>query len=94
MTRARADAILGFLATGRIQFVAPQGAEPAAVAAERQVVDARIREHQANLAALTARRSGAVSAAMTSAEKPDGIASQPLMQPLPAARRAFSAFAM
>ncbi|WP_312407077.1 HlyD family type I secretion periplasmic adaptor subunit, partial [Brevundimonas sp.] len=68
LTRARADAILGYLATGRIQFVAPEGAEPAAVAAERQVVDARIREHQANLAALTARRSGAVSAAMTSDE--------------------------
>jgi len=59
--------------------VAPEGAEPAAVAAERQVVDARIREHQANLAALSARRSGAASAALTSAEN---IARYEEVQPL------------
>ena len=79
LARARADAILGYLATGQVQFIAPEGAEPAAVAAERQVVDARIREHQANLAALTARRAGAVSASLTSAEN---IARYEEVQPL------------
>lgn len=68
LARARSDAILGYIATGQIEFVAPEGSEPAAAAAERQVVEARIREHQAHLAALSARRSGAVSAAATSSE--------------------------
>ncbi|MFC5373616.1 HlyD family type I secretion periplasmic adaptor subunit [Brevundimonas faecalis] len=68
LIQARADAILTWLSTGRMVFVAPEGAAPAGVEAERLLVEARIREHQANLAALTARRSGARSAALTSAE--------------------------
>lgn len=68
LTRARADAVLNWLATGRVVFIAPEGSSPEAAAAERQVVEARIREHQANLAALGARRAGALSAAGTSAE--------------------------
>ncbi|MBX9803516.1 MAG: HlyD family type I secretion periplasmic adaptor subunit [Caulobacteraceae bacterium] len=68
LMRARADAILGYLDTGRVRFNLPEGADPSAASAERQVVEARIREHQANLAALDARKSGAISAALTSAE--------------------------
>jgi hemolysin D len=68
LAKARADAILAFIATGRAVFTPPEGADAAAIGAERQVVDARIREHQAELAALAARRVGAQGAAMTSAE--------------------------
>lgn len=68
LTRARADALLNWLASGRIAFQPPDGADPAAVAAERQVVEARIQEHLANLSALDQRRAGARSAALTSAE--------------------------
>ena len=68
LTRARADALLNWVATGRLVFVAPEGADAPAAAAERQLVEARIREHQASLSALAARRAGAQSAAATSAE--------------------------
>lgn len=68
LTRARADAILGYLDTGRIAFVMPEGAEPAAAAAERQVVEARIREYQARLQGLDARSVGASAAAAMTAE--------------------------
>lgn len=68
LTRARAEAILSWIATGRRSFTPPEGSEPAAVAAERQVVDARIREYQARVQGLQARRAGAVFAALTSAE--------------------------
>lgn len=68
LTRARADALLNWVATGRLVFVAPEGADAPAAAAERQLVEARIREHQANLSALAARRAGAQAAAATSAE--------------------------
>lgn len=68
LTRARADAILAYVATGGRTFIPPEGADPAAIAAERQVVDARIREYEARLQGLQARRAGAVSAALTSAE--------------------------
>lgn len=68
LTRARADALLNWQSTGRITFQAPQGADAAAVAAERQVVEARIQEHLANLSALDQRKAGARSAALTSAE--------------------------
>lgn len=68
LVRARADAVLAFLATGRVSLVAPEGADPAALAAERQVVEARIRQYQAKLQGLDARRAGAQAAALTSAE--------------------------
>lgn len=68
LTRARAAAILGYLTTGRIEFTPPEGADPAASAAERQAVEARIREHEARLAGLADRRLGARSAAATSME--------------------------
>lgn len=68
LARARADAVLAFIASGRISLVAPEGADPAAIAAERQVVEARVREHQARLQGLDARRAGAEAAALTSAE--------------------------
>lgn len=68
LARARAEAILTYLATGRIAFRAPEGADPAAAAAERQVVEARIREYEARIAGLEARHAGARAAALTSQE--------------------------
>lgn len=68
LVRARAEAILQYIAGHGGAFQAPPGAEPNAVAAERQVVDARIREYEAKRAGVLARRAGALSAASTSAE--------------------------
>lgn len=79
LARARADAILGYLDTGRLSFLTPAGADAAAAGAERQVVEARIRGHRAHMAALAARRSGAQSAAMTSVEN---VARYEEVQPL------------
>lgn len=68
LARARSDAILSYLANGRAAFTPPAEADPAAIAAEREVVDARIREYEARLAGLDARAAAARAAAAMSAE--------------------------
>ncbi|HZL01052.1 MAG TPA: HlyD family type I secretion periplasmic adaptor subunit [Caulobacteraceae bacterium] len=59
LTRARDNALLAFAAGGSPAFAAPQGAEPTAVDAERQLVAARIEEYRDRLDSLRQRRAGA-----------------------------------
>lgn len=59
LARARANALLQYSARGAARLSAPAGAEASAIEAERQVVVARIREHQARRGGLLERRSAA-----------------------------------
>jgi len=59
LTRARDNALLAFAAGGSPAFSAPQGAQPTAVDAERQLVAARIEEYRDRLDSLRQRRAGA-----------------------------------
>jgi hemolysin D len=69
MAKAQAEALLLYAQTGRTTFVAPEGALPAAVAAQRQLVSAMVAEHQANLADLKERRAEAAALAAGSARQ-------------------------
>jgi hemolysin D len=67
LTRARDLALLAF-AAGRPAVVAPpQGADIAAVEAERQLVTARIQAYEAKRSSLTEKRTGAEASARTAA---------------------------
>src|SRR3546814_13695514 len=50
-------------------FIAAPGVDPAAAAAERQFVDARIREYDARRASLIEKRAGAVASAEMAAQQ-------------------------
>lgn len=87
LTRARAAALLSYAAGGSAAVIAPEGAEPAAVEAERQVVDARIREYEAKRASLQERRAGAVAALQMSEQQ-----AAKAREVLPIAERQLAAF--
>jgi hemolysin D len=69
LTQARAAALLSYVGGGSPAVTAPAGAEPAAIEAERQLVDARIREYEAKRASLQERRIGAEAALRMSREQ-------------------------
>lgn len=61
LSRSRAKALLAFSAGGAAAFEPPQGADPLAVEAERQLVRARVREYQARRGGLQERRAAAAA---------------------------------
>ncbi|OYX65786.1 MAG: hypothetical protein B7Y88_07185 [Sphingomonadales bacterium 32-64-17] len=69
LTRARSGALLAYAAGLPPTFTAGPGVDPAAAAAERQVVDARIREYDARRASLIEKRAGAVASAEMAAQQ-------------------------
>lgn len=69
LARARAAALLQYIAGQRPVFDVPAQADAAAVAAERQLVDARIREYEARRAALLEKRLGALAAEKMASEQ-------------------------
>lgn len=69
LTRARSGALLAYAAGLPPTFTVTPGVDPAAAAAERQVVDARIREYDARRASLVEKRVGAVATAEMAAQQ-------------------------
>ncbi|WP_257557044.1 HlyD family type I secretion periplasmic adaptor subunit [Sphingobium sp. CFD-2] len=69
LTRARSGALLAYVAGQPPEFIEPEGADVAAAAAERQLVDARIREYDARRASLLEKRTGAGAAAEMAAQQ-------------------------
>ncbi|MDP3749266.1 MAG: HlyD family type I secretion periplasmic adaptor subunit [Phenylobacterium sp.] len=68
LVRARANALLAFSAGRPANFIAPDGADPLAAAAERQLIGARIREYQARRGGVVERRAaGAATVRLTDA---------------------------
>lgn len=62
LTRARDAALLSYAAGGSATVATPAGSDPAAATAERQLVAAKIQEHEAKLAEIAQRRAGADAA--------------------------------
>lgn len=87
LVRARANALLAYSGGGSPAVSAPPGAEPAAVEAERQLVEARIREYEAKRASLLERRLGAEAALRMSEQQ-----SLKAQEVLPLAERQLQAF--